>query len=164
VCSSQEEAREILRLAKTQTSENFPSLIPTPADWNKIIWTWKDNKAPARNRFLKYALIPRLAAAVAGLIPPDRRRLDAPHLTQEDRKKIASDIQMRERCGAWQKNISEKILAGDYPKQAKQYAHDHSWQLDNFAKLINAGRIDIAGIDTKIYNLFEDLADQIGAD
>jgi len=84
VASCQTEQREILKLAKIQTAQNFPPLIPTPVNWNRIIWDWKGATWHERRKYLRHILIPQLSAAVAGLLPADRGR-PRPHARRREK-------------------------------------------------------------------------------
>lgn len=164
VSASETERQEILKLARIQTAENFPPLVPTPVNWNQIIWQWKKTPWTDRRKYLRQILIPSLAAAVSGLIPPDRSLLNSGALSDSQKRKLRIEIEIKDQCGAWQQSISEQIQKGQFPQPVKEYAAANEFQLDMWSKLINAGTVKLAELDTDVIEMFETLADWIGAE
>lgn len=163
-CSSPDESRAIFKLARIQTAESFPPLIPTPVDWTRIVFTWRDRDWHQRRAYIRQVLIPQLAAAVVGLVPVDKTAANDPRLSTAQRQRAIERIKIREHCASWQRSIAGEILSGNYPKEAKIYASENSFLLDTFARLVNTGQLSSAEIERDTAAKFRELADMIGAD
>jgi hypothetical protein len=156
-------AQVVLRIARTQTDRQFPAIIPTVLDWNKIIWTWADRSWHVRRKSLRKNIIPALAAAAVALVPPDSSRIHNTSLPKKEREKAARAFAAYKNAAAWQKTISKTILNGQYPQAAKDWAQEHAFELDTYSSHINAGRMAPGDLDDKTRLTFQVLADIIGA-
>jgi len=157
------EALEVLRIARVQTDRKFPAIIPTVLDWNRIIWTWTDRSWHVRRKSLRKNIIPALAAAAVALVPPDNSRAYDMALPKKEREKAALALQAYKNAAGWQKTISKTILQGQYPQAAKEWTQEHAFILDTYSSHINSGRMAPGDLDDKTLQIFQALADIIGA-
>lgn len=158
-----QEALEVLRIARVQTDRQFPAIIPTVLDWNRIIWTWTDRSWHVRRKSLRKNIIPALAAAAVSFVPPDSSRVYDMALPKKEREKAFLALQAYKNAAGWRKTISTTILNGQYPQAAKEWTAQHAFILDTYSSHINSGRMAPGDLDGKTIQIFQRLADIIGA-
>jgi len=159
-----EMSRRILNLAKVQTTLLFPSCLPTPLDWNKVIFAWMDQKYDARQREIKHVILPTLQAAVSSLVPPDKSRGYNPAVPANERMKAREAYRKWELSSAWQQKISSRIYMGDYPESVKAFVRENEFVLDMYQSHLLQGRLRPYDLDIPTHNMFRELADRIGDD
>jgi len=159
-----EKHKTVLNMAKVQTTLLFPSCLPTPLDWNKVIFAWMEQNYDSRQREIKHVILPTLEAAVASIIPPDQSRANNPAVPVTERIKARKAFRQWELSAAWQQKISTRINLGNYPDSVKAFVRKHGFVLDMYQSHLLQGRLKPSDLDIPTHNLFRELADRIGDD